>query len=294
MRLFLVAKLREFASTLRQMSESMEIDALRIAKDQMLETIHRILVINMGVPPKSFDWSFRDKDGAFHQHIDQTPLGFWREHVPFSAEINDYVSLINDPRNAYASLFTVQYLASVKEAPGIRYVNVSTDDLRRYAAATITAGEPVWFGCDVGKEFHRKLSVMDTNLYDYESVYGTSPGMSKEDRLRYGESLMTHAMVFTAFDADARNAGAFTKWRVENSWGEEGADKGYYLMTDAWFEEYMYQIVVHKRVLDQALLPVLDSEPTALPPWDPMGSLATVRDDKASDDATLDEKESRL
>jgi bleomycin hydrolase len=133
-------------------------------------------------------------------------------------------------------------------------------------------GESVWFGCDVGKHLDRKLGLMDLDLWDLDPVYGEHELLDKAGRLQYGQSLMTHAMVFTGVDLD--EDGHSRRWRVENSWGKDAGDKGYFQMTDAWFDQYMYEVVVHRRYLEDGLLKALDEEPIVLPPWDPMGSLA--------------------
>jgi bleomycin hydrolase len=133
-------------------------------------------------------------------------------------------------------------------------------------------GEPVWFGCDVGKMLDRDLGILDLELYDYESVYGVRFGMDKATRLDYGESQMNHAMVFAGVDLDER--GKPTKWRVENSWGEKGEGKGFLTMSDRWFDEFVYEVAVDKKHVPQELLRPLLKDPVHLPPWDPMGALA--------------------
>src|SRR5262249_49782687 len=152
------------------------------------------------------------------------------------------------------------------------YLNVEIDLLKHAAIEMIKDGKPVWFGCDVGKMFDRDLGVMDTDLYDYEGIYGVEFGMSKAETLDYGHSLMTHAMVLTGVDLDADDRPR--KWRVENSWGDKGGDKGFMLMTDAWFDSFLYEVAVEKRYLSPDLLKLLETEPVGLPPWDPMGALA--------------------
>ena len=138
--------------------------------------------------------------------------------------------------------------------------------------ASIKDDSPVWFGCDVGKHFHRSLGVMDMELFDFDLFYGTSFPMTKADRLEYGDSQMTHAMLFTGVDLDSK--GKPRKWRVENSWGKKRSDKGYDIMMDNWFDEYNYEVVVHKKYLIGEELEIYQREPVKLPPWDPMGALA--------------------
>jgi bleomycin hydrolase len=132
--------------------------------------------------------------------------------------------------------------------------------------------QAVWFGCDVGKMFQRDKGILDPDIYDYDLVYNTTFPLNKADRLDYGHSRMTHAMALTGVDIS--DDGVPTKWRVENSWGDEHGDKGYETMTDTWFDEYLYEVTVHKKYLGEELLKVLNTEAVVLPPWDPMGALA--------------------
>ena len=186
------------------------------------------------------------------------------------------VSLINDPRNEYYKTYTVHALGNVAGQRGSFYLNVPIEVLKKYTLEALRDDkEPVWFGCDVGKCFNRDTMVMDDAQYDFDLVFGTTLAQNKEDRLRYGQSLMTHAMVFTGCDVEPGEEMP-TKWRVENSWGSENGDKGYALMTDSWFDEYMYQVVIRKaKVLgDDKIKKALEEEPTELDAWDPMGALA--------------------
>ena len=129
----------------------------------------------------------------------------------------------------------------------------------------------MWFGCDVGKMFNLDLGVMDIDLYDYDLLLGTNLDLDKTQRLEYGDSLMTHAMLFTGVDIKDRKT---NKWRVENSWGTKYGDRGYFTMSDKWFEEYMYELVVDKKYVPKSVLKILERDPVALNPWDPMGALA--------------------
>ena len=138
----------------------------------------------------------------------------------------------------------------------------------------IVDGQPVWFGCDVGKSFDGKLGILDMNIHDLALVYGTEFAADKADRIEYGQSVMTHAMVLTGVDLDGENQPM--RWRVENSWGDENGDKGFLTMTDRWFEEYNFEVLVDKRFLPAELLPLLEEAPVVLPPWDPMGALAAA------------------
>ncbi|NLE46081.1 MAG: C1 family peptidase [Chloroflexi bacterium] len=269
----LAAKLREWAWVLREQAASgARVDDMRSAKDDMLAEFYRMLAIHLGQPPVSFLWEWRDKDKAFHRYGRITPLHFFREYI--AATLDDMVCLINAPtgNKEYNRLYTVQHLGNVVGGRGVRYLNVDIEVMKQAAVQMIVDGTPVWFGCDVGKWLEHDLGVMDLDVYDYELVYGTNLGLDKARRLDYGHSRMTHAMVLTGVDLD--DGGRPMKWRVENSWGTDLGDKGYMIMTDRWFSEYLYELTVSRRYLSPELLEVLETDPVALPPWDPMGSLA--------------------
>jgi len=269
---FLTRKLREFAWILREMNEKgVKLADLRKEKDSMLSTIYSMLCVCLGNPPDKFDWQIRDKDKKFLQFNGLTSLEFYKKHVKI--KLKDKVCLIHAPMSnkKMNELYTVSYLGNVVGGEIIKYANVEIADIKKAAVKSIINNEAVWFGCDVGKLFHRELGVMDVDLYDYESLFSTEFKMDKGTRLEYGDSLMTHAMLFTGVDlANGRP----TKWRVENSWGEKGGSKGYYLMTDRWFDEYNFEVVIDKKYLPKRILELFNRKPVELEPWDPMGSLA--------------------
>ena len=269
----LVAKLREFAQTLRAMhARGVALDGLREAKASMLTDFHRMLTIHFGRPPASFEWAWRDQDKAFHRHGAITPQEFHAEYV--GIDLDDMVCLINAPTldKPCNRLYTVAYLGNVVDGRPVRYLNADIEALKRAAVDSIVNGEAVWFGSDVEQMMEWDLGLLDMDAYDYELVYGVPFLLDKAGRLDYGQSRMTHAMLLTGVDLDERERPV--KWRVENSWGTEQGDKGYMLMTDRWFEEYLYEIAVSRRYLPPELLAVLEQEPVVLPPWDPMGALA--------------------
>ncbi|RPA97954.1 peptidase C1B, bleomycin hydrolase [Choiromyces venosus 120613-1] len=285
----ITAKLREAALTLRSLGVSSKSGELEKHKAKVLQEIYGILVLSLGVPPKpddTFTWNFHDKEGKFRS-ITTTPLEFYKENtgtVSHGAGVIDGVlgggdrggvaerfSLVNDPRNEYNRLLTVERLGNVVGGRGIKYINVSTDVMKSAAIAMIKAQRPVFFGCDVGKFAEGSKGIMDTNLFDYELGYNVTLDMNKAERLRTGESSMTHAMVLSGVNVVD---GKPTKWRVENSWGAESGEKGYWLMSDAWFDEYCYQVVTDPAFVSKEVLNVLKQDPISLPIWDPMGSLA--------------------
>ena len=266
-------KLRGFAKDLRVAYEKgADTKKLRVMKEDMLRTIYQMLTICLGSPPEKFEWQIRDKDKKFHRFEKLNPKQFYKEHV--GLDLNDYVCLINCPMSdkAYNEIYTVDYLGNVVEGSIIRYLNLPSKRLKEVAAASIKDDHPVWFGCDVGKYFHRNLGVMDMDIFDFELFYSTDFPMTKTDRLEFGDSQMTHAMLFTGVDLDGR--GHPRKWQVENSWGEKRSDKGYDIMTDSWFDEYNYEVVVYKDYITKDEFSLYQKDPVVLPPWDPMGALA--------------------
>ena len=265
-------KLREFAKDLRSAISSGKKSAqVSKIKDGMLSEIYQMLCISLGTPPEKFDWSIRDKKEKFHRFTDLTPQSFFKKHVDI--DLNDFVCLINDPRpfTDYNKTYTVDYLGNVYGGNIIRYLNLENEDLKKYTIKSIKADDPVWFGCDVGKFFTRQFGVMDTSLFEFDKFYGTSFGMSKSERLEYGDSVMTHAMLFTGVDLKDNKP---LKWRVENSWGPDHGEKGFDIMTDPWFDQFMYEVVIHKKHLTKKMIEMYKEDPISLPPWDPMGSLA--------------------
>ena len=269
----LTAKLREYAQALReQHRRGASPGDMRQTKGEMLEEFYRMLAIHLGKPPENFLWEWRDKDKAFHRHGEITPNEFFESYV--GVDLDEMICLINAPTEdkPYNRLYTVQYLGNVAGGQPVRYLNVDVETLKQATVATIVDGQAVWFGCDVGKMLEREIGILDLDVYDYELVYGTPFKLDKAGRLDYGHSRMTHAMVFTGVDLD--DSGKPIRWRVENSWGTKSGDKGYLAMTDRWFDEFLYEVTVSKKYLSPELLAVLDTEPVALPPWDPMGALA--------------------
>lgn len=268
----LTQKLRKHASTLREGYKSgVSVEALRAQKQEMVAEFYRLLCYFLGEPPTQFDFEYRDKDDAFHRDAAITPVEFVQKY--FAKDLREYVSIINAPTadKPYNHTFTVQYLGNVEGGHIVKYLNVDIETFKNLALSQLNDGVPVWFGCDVGKMLERDNGIMDTNVFDYEGTLDTSFAITKAERLDYGESLMTHAMVFTGVNTVD---GKPNRWKVENSWGKDRGKEGFYVMSDEWFDEYMYQIVVHKSYLSQELAQAYDQEPIMLKPWDPMGSLA--------------------
>lgn len=248
-------------------AQGADADAVR---ESVLKQVYRVLAIHLGTPPTRFIWQWHDKDGTFHREGEFTPLEFAEKYLP---ELDDYVCLVNDPRETspYYHLFTVDRLGNVVGAKPVTYVNVPIEVIRQATIDTLQAGDPVWMGCDTAKQSDDERGIWDGNLYDYEGTYGIDLAMSKANELEYGESLMTHAMMFTGVDLVD---GQPRRWRIENSWGDERGDKGFYTMNDSWFDQHVFEVAIRKDRLPAEVLAVTESEPLVLPAWDPMGSLA--------------------
>ena len=262
--------LRSSASEIRGILDSggSEKEA-RLHKESRMEDIWRVLCIHLGTPPESFDWQWRDKDKEFHRRGKMTPQQFAEEFVDVDWE--EYVCIVNDPRNEYYQTYTVDYLQNVAGGPPVVYLNVPSDEMKSITQEILEDGMPVWMGCDVGKQMDRKRGLWDANLFETNELYGVDYGMSKADRLRYGQTMMTHAMLFTGVDV---YEGKPRRWRVENSWGDDSGQKGFYTMNDNWYDEHMFEIASPKKYLTEKMVKGLETVPIVLEAWDPMGSLA--------------------
>jgi len=273
------AKLREAALSLRSLADASTSDKssdLYKYKSKVMQEIYGALVLAFGAPPKpedTFTWSYTDKDGKY-QSLSTTPLDFYKSNIGVASEkggVSERFSLVNDPRNEYMRLLTVDRLLNVAGGRGVRYVNVDMTTMKNAIIAMIKDQRPVFFGCDVGKFSDRTAGIMDTELFDYELGFNISLKASKAQRLSTHESAMTHAMVLSGVHIVD---GKPVKWRVENSWGEAVGEKGYFVMTDRWMDEYCYQAVVDPSFVSKEVLAVLKQDPVVLPLWDPMGALA--------------------
>ncbi|PKB57437.1 MAG: aminopeptidase, partial [SAR202 cluster bacterium Casp-Chloro-G3] len=247
------------------------LDQMRASKQKTLNAIFQILSIHLGTPPAQFHWQWRDRDSHFQRDGEMTPLEFAEKYI--TTPMEDYVCVVHDPRETSPAgrTFTIQYLGNVLDGPPIKYLNVDIDLIKQMAQHMLEDGKPVWMGCDTGKQMHRDLGLWDAELFDYPGVYNADFSLDKAARLEYHQTRMTHAMLFTGVDVVD---GKPRRWRVENSWDEKVGDKGFFLMNDSWFAEYMFEIAVPKNYLPADLQKAWELEPIVLPPWDPMGSLA--------------------
>ena len=265
--------LRQDAQILRDLIHSgADSEVVTSKKQALLQEIFNFLAMSLGLPPREFDFAYRDKDNQFHSESGLTPQSFYKKYVDL--QLDDYVSIINAPTTdkPYGNSYTVDMLGNVVGSRPVRYLNVPMDRLKELAIAQMKAGETVWFGSDVGQVSNRKAGILATDVYDFEAGMDIHLTQDKAGRLDYAESLMTHAMVLTGVDLD--EAGQPRKWKVENSWGDKVGTDGYFVASDAWMDEYTYQIVVRKEFLTADELAAYEAEPIVLAPWDPMGALA--------------------
>lgn len=267
-------KFREYAHNLRTNNNMQEL------KKQYLSETYSILCKFLGCPPSNFDWEYIDKDKKYHKITNLSPITFYREYVNYKVE--DYVCLVNDTRqeHPYNKIYTVKYLGNVYDGKKVKYLNLPINRLRELTLDSLKNNKAVWFGCDVGKSLNRDNCAMDLDQVNSLELFGLDFKLNKEMRLKYRDSLMTHAMVFTGANVDENpnsldNEKIINGWEVENSWSSRGPNDGYYYMSNAWFDQYVYEIAIHKDKLNDKEKEILNSKfHKELPPWDPMGALA--------------------
>jgi bleomycin hydrolase len=268
----LTSILRQWASELREdYTKGVDQRKLRSRKQELLLEFYRILTYFLGDPPEKFTYDYRDKNEDHHSISDITPVEFFRNYV--KVNLGDYFSLINAPTpdKPFDRTYTVDFLGNVIEGKRVTYLNTTLEELKDCTIEQIKNKEPVWFGCDIRLQTERKKGLMDDKVFLFENSLGTNFELDKANRLLYGDSLLTHAMVFTGVHLQDKKP---VRWKVENSWGEERGEKGFFIMSDGWFDEYNYQVVIHKKYLSSDMIEQLKQDPIVLPPWDPMGSLA--------------------
>ena len=270
---YLTTKLREDAMQLRQLFAAGEKPtALQKHKREMIAEIYRMLCISLGEPPKSFDLCLRDKDDKVTQEFGITPQAFFKKYVGMKLE--DYVSVIHAPTKdkPFGKMYTVKYLGNVAEGRPVSYLNLEMDTIKKAVIKQLKDGHPVWFGSDCSKFGARKEGVFDRDTAAVEQLFNVKFFFDKAQSLDYGDSAMNHAMVILGVNLDSK--GKPDRWRIENSWGKEAGNEGYYVASDEWFEDYVYQVVVNKKYLDAATKKLLGQKLIELEPWDPFGTLA--------------------
>ncbi|WP_321480099.1 C1 family peptidase [uncultured Bacteroides sp.] len=261
-------KLREFGLDLRdRFSKGEGKVVLEKEKTKMLGTIYRMLVLNLGIPPTEFTWTRKDSRGIPVDTERYTPKSFFKKYVNQDLK-NSYIMLMNDPSREYYKTYEIDYDRHCYDGKNWTYVNLPIDDIKQMAITSIKDSTMMYFSCDVGKYLNLDRGLLDLKNYDYESLMGTTFGMSKSQRIQTFASGSSHAMTLMAVDLD--RDGKAHKWMVENSWGADKGYKGHLIITDKWFDEYMFRLVVQKKYATSKVLEILKQKPIRLPAWDPM------------------------
>ena len=264
MRMILSLKLREYALALRNAKNDKAASTLKV---EQLTEIYRILVECLGVPPTEFEWTHRNRKGEVVSTEKYTPKSFYDKFIGEDLEGN-YIMVMNDPAREYGKVYEIEYDRHVYDGENWLYINLPIERIKEMAIASIKDNTAMYFSCDVGKFFNREKGTLDLANFDYESLFRTSFPMNKSERIKTFASGSSHAMTLIAVDLD--EAGKPRKWMVENSWGAKSGYRGNLIMTDEWFNEYMFRLVVERKYVPQDILEMLKQKPTMLPAWDPM------------------------
>lgn len=236
-------------------------------KVEMLSTIYRMLVLAYGEPVTEFNYTLRNAQGKAISSANYTPKSFYDNFI--GKDLNKaYIMLMNDPSRPFYKLYEIEYDRHVIDGNNWKYINLPIEDIKKIAISSIKDSTMMYFSCDVGKFYNRDKGLLDVNNFDYGSLMGTTFSMDKKQRIITGASGSSHAMTLCGVDLDSENNAK--KWLVENSWGASAGYQGNLIITDEWFNEYMFRLVVNKKYVPENILKILNEKPTLLPPWDPM------------------------
>lgn len=258
-------KLREDGLVLRKLAQAGKNDEIEQKRQEYLSEIYRMAVIAFGQPVQKFDLEFKDDDGNYKLDQNITPLDFF--HNYFEDDLDDYVVLFNAPDHEYDKLYAFPFEDNVEGGSPVRFLNTKIENLKEAAIKQLKDGETIWFGCDVGKQSDRQKGILAADLYETDTILGIETKLNKKERLQTGASGSTHAMTFVGVDVVD---GKPRQWKVENSWGTKVGDKGYFVMDDKWFDEYLFKVVVKKQYLPEKLVKIAEGEATPVPCWDSM------------------------
>ncbi|MFC1746346.1 aminopeptidase C [Candidatus Riflebacteria bacterium] len=265
----IASKLRQYAARIRQMErDGLSLDEIQARRRKFTEEMYKIMVICFGTPPLSFNWGYRNEDKVFSREKDITPRAFFKKYV--GMDLDEYVCVWSSPMadTPYEQVFSIPHTRKMVGGAKHLALNIRFDDLKACALKKLKNHEPVLFSCDVDKDTLRKEGLLLKGIYNYNLVFQTQFGMAKAQRLEMGETRMTHCMLIVGVDLD--EAGQPIKWKVENSWGADVGKKGYFIMSDEWFSDNIYQLIVPKNNLSEQQLALLEQEPVILPLWHPM------------------------
>lgn len=263
---YIKRKLREDALALRETKATDR--QLQDMKTKMLSEIYHMLTLTLGEPVKEFTWAPKNSKGQMTSAPKKyTPMSFYKEY--FNTDLqNDYIMLMNDPSREYWKTYEIQYDRHTYDGHNWLYINLPIEEIKECAIASIKDSVMMYFSCDVSKFLDRNTGICDLNNYNYDEIFGVKFGMNKAQRVRSIDSGSTHAMTLKAVDLDAD--GKPLKWEVENSWGATSGHHGHIIMTDEWFDNYMFRLVVDKKYANEKIQKAAQQKPILLPCWDPM------------------------
>jgi bleomycin hydrolase len=260
--------LRDAAADIRKLAVAGgSVADMRLKKMAALKIIFRLLALHLSAPCEKFNWSYEDKDRKVVKKT-YTPLEFYRE-VAAGTDLKEYVTLADHAVHPYDQRYQLRYCRNFSNAADMDYLNLGIDKLKAYALKALENNEAVWFAADSGWQMDRKLGIMAEGIFDYASLYGYEKKLSKAEKLQYKDLSPVHAMAIVGAD---RENGRALKWQVENSWGGDSGDKGYWTMYGSWFDNYVLVIIVNKKLLSEADRKLLGQEPVILPSWDPLAA----------------------
>ena len=261
---------RQFAAKAKKLHKNGETDKILVLKKETMLLIYNLLVNCFGEPPVNFDFEYTDKEGKYHIEEGYTPKTFFDKYVK---NLDDYISIVNAPTESKQSYktYTIDYLNNVIEGKRIVHLNLPMERFKELIISQLKDNEIVWFGSDVSNYRDRNTGLWDDLSFDYKSAFSFEIKFDKAEMLDFHESAMNHAMCLTGVNIKNRK---INRWKVENSWGKEAGNQGYFIMSDSRFDSYVYQAVINKKYLNEKELKVLEGEPIVLAPWDPLGTLA--------------------
>ena len=260
-------KLKEYGLELREsVQKGMDVKKIEARKTEMLETVYRILVLNLGVPPTEFDYVRKDVKGNPVETEHHTPMSFLEKYGDKNL-LTNYVMVMNDPSREYYKCYEIDFDRHRYDGKNWTYVNLPVEEIKEMAIASLKDSTRMYFSSDV-TQLDSKRGLLDVNNYDFGSLLGTTFGMDKKQRIQTFASMSAHAMTLMAVDLDEN--GKPKKWMVENSWGAQSGYKGHLIMTDEWFNEYMFRLVLETKYVPKKVLDIFKQKPVRLPAWDPM------------------------